>query len=226
MASIVTRCVATASGVLSDRAEQSEALAILEKISTETGWRLGSMVNDMKRAWGWAVDAVEGSSTGASHSSNNAGAGFASTLLGAGQQSTLELPLPLPSRPPSISQLFGTSSHGHHQLPQPPQSSTTRTSSSTAAATSYSNSPIIPNLTLPHAAHGLPTYSITPSASSRRQSRLGPSPPPPTQTVGVSQQSYQGWYQQAAPQTVRTGSIGSQQMAGAGGAGGGSSTLG
>ncbi|KAK3398433.1 hypothetical protein B0T20DRAFT_352584 [Sordaria brevicollis] len=227
--SIVTRCVATVGGVLSDRAEQSEALAILERISTEAGWRLGDMLNDMKKAWGWTVEEP----TGASHSNNNAGAGsFASTLLGAGQQqSTLELPLPLPSRPPSISQLFGTSSsHGQHPLPQP--SSTTRTSSSTAATTSYSNSPTIPNLTASAhvAAHSQQTYSATPSASSRRQSRQGPSPPPPSaQNVGVtSQQAYQGWYQQpvAPPQSVRTSSVSSQQHMGGSGAAGPPSNMG
>ncbi|KAJ4411663.1 hypothetical protein N0V85_003805 [Neurospora sp. IMI 360204] len=100
VASIVTRCVATAGGVLSDRAEQTEALAILERISSETGWRLGSMANDMKRAWG--VEVVEGGSNGstsANGGNNNGGGGggagagsFASALLGVGDNNGVTTP--------------------------------------------------------------------------------------------------------------------------------------
>lgn len=235
VASILTRCVATVGGVLSDRAEQTEALAILERISTETGWRLGSLVTDMKRAWSWG--AVEmpnggggGGGTNAANRNNNRGGGveggkvFASALLGAGGltsatgQTTMELPLPLPSRPPSISQLFGTSSQTQqHQQQQAP----TTWAPSTAAATTYSNSPIIPNLTIDR-----PNLAITPS-SSRHQPHQTHSthqrrPSPPSSAVGVSQQAYQKWYQQT-PSPVRSGNMSSQQQMGGTG---GSSSLG
>lgn len=225
VASIVTRCVATVGGVLSDRAEQTEALDILERISTETGWRLGSLVTDLKRAWSWGVVETPndggGGGTNAANGNNNRGGGgeggkaLASALLSAGGltsatgQTIMELPLPLPSRPPSILQLFGTTSLTRQQQQQ--QAPTTRTPS-TAAATTYSNSPTIPNLTAAQ-----PTLAITHSSSRQQthpthQSR----PSPPSSAVGVSQQAYQRWYQQT-PSPTRSGNMSSQQMGGAGG---------
>lgn len=205
MAPIVTRCVAAAGGVLCDRAEQSEALAILERISSETGWKVGgAVVGDMKRAWGWGGDVV------ADAGSNGAGG------MGSANQTTSDfaLPLPLPSRPPSILQLFGTSSHTHSQT-QPP---ITRTSSTTAA-TSYSNSPTILNLT------AAPTNAGS-TPSGRHQSHHQSPPGPPTQTHTQSQ-TYHGWYQQAphsiTPSDMRRQSMGSQHI---GGGGGSSSSLG
>ncbi|KAK3503171.1 hypothetical protein B0T13DRAFT_193453 [Neurospora crassa] len=231
VASIVTRCVATVGDVLSDRAEQTEALAILERISTETGWRLGSLMTDLKRAWSWGVvetpngggggggtNAVNGNNSGRGGGGVGGGKAFASALLGAGDltsatgQTTMELPLPLSSRPPSILQLFGTSSQAQQQ-----QAPAARTPS-TAAATTYSNSPTIPNLTTAQ-----PNLAIT-ASSSRHQTHQThhthpthqSKPSPPSSAVGVSQQAYQRWYQQA-PSPIRPGTMSSQQMGGTGG---------
>ncbi len=53
VASVAIRSLAIASSVLSDRKEQSEVLNILERISRETGWRLGKVLSELKRTWGW-----------------------------------------------------------------------------------------------------------------------------------------------------------------------------
>jgi hypothetical protein len=51
--SIAIRSLAVAGAALVDRREQSEVLDILQRISSETGWRLGRIVTELKFAWGW-----------------------------------------------------------------------------------------------------------------------------------------------------------------------------
>jgi hypothetical protein len=53
VASVAIRSLAIASAVLTDRPEQDEVLGILNRISKETGWRLGNVLADLKRTWGW-----------------------------------------------------------------------------------------------------------------------------------------------------------------------------
>ena len=53
VSSVAIRSLAIASAVLSDRAEQTEVLAILEKIGRETGWRLEKVFIELKKTWGW-----------------------------------------------------------------------------------------------------------------------------------------------------------------------------
>ncbi|KAK0373975.1 hypothetical protein CLIM01_08669 [Colletotrichum limetticola] len=53
VASVAIRSLAIASAVLTDPREQEEVLEILDKIHAESGWRLGSIHGELKRAWGW-----------------------------------------------------------------------------------------------------------------------------------------------------------------------------
>ncbi|OHE94091.1 hypothetical protein CORC01_10666 [Colletotrichum orchidophilum] len=53
VASVAIRSLAIASAVLTDPREQEEVLEILNKIHAESGWRLGSIHGELKRAWGW-----------------------------------------------------------------------------------------------------------------------------------------------------------------------------
>lgn len=53
IASVAVRSLAIASSVLTDPDEQNEVMAILERINKDTGWKLGKVVIDLKRVWGW-----------------------------------------------------------------------------------------------------------------------------------------------------------------------------
>ncbi|KAK3306473.1 uncharacterized protein B0T15DRAFT_393431 [Chaetomium strumarium] len=63
--SIAIRSLAVAGAALADRREQSEVLGILQRIGSETGWRLGRIAAELKSAWGWE-DAVGASPPSAS----------------------------------------------------------------------------------------------------------------------------------------------------------------
>ncbi|KAK1996086.1 hypothetical protein LX36DRAFT_581110 [Colletotrichum falcatum] len=53
VASVAIRSLAIASAVLTDPREQKEVLEILDKIHAESGWRLGKIHSELKKAWGW-----------------------------------------------------------------------------------------------------------------------------------------------------------------------------
>jgi hypothetical protein len=53
VASVSIRSLAIVAEVLTDMAEQREVISILEKIDQETGWKLGAVVKNLKRVWGW-----------------------------------------------------------------------------------------------------------------------------------------------------------------------------
>ncbi|KAK3324367.1 C6 zinc finger domain-containing protein [Cercophora scortea] len=53
VASVAIRSLAVAGAVLVNHEEQTEVLAILDKISRETGWRLGKVLTELKKAWRW-----------------------------------------------------------------------------------------------------------------------------------------------------------------------------
>ncbi|KAK7957860.1 C6 zinc finger domain-containing protein [Apiospora saccharicola] len=53
VASVSIRSLAIVAEVLTDRAEQRECVDILENIDKATGWKLGSVVKNLKRVWGW-----------------------------------------------------------------------------------------------------------------------------------------------------------------------------
>ncbi|KAK2041925.1 hypothetical protein LZ31DRAFT_471442 [Colletotrichum somersetense] len=53
IASVAIRSLAIASAVLTDPREQEEVLEILDKIHAESGWRLGKIHSELKKAWGW-----------------------------------------------------------------------------------------------------------------------------------------------------------------------------
>ncbi|SPO01401.1 related to regulatory protein for the arginine catabolic pathway [Cephalotrichum gorgonifer] len=52
VSSVAIRSLAIASSVLVDPAEQDEVLEIMEKITSESGWRLGRVITSLKKAWG------------------------------------------------------------------------------------------------------------------------------------------------------------------------------
>ncbi|KAK3361092.1 hypothetical protein B0T24DRAFT_114153 [Lasiosphaeria ovina] len=60
VASVAIRSLTIASSVLTDRPEQDEVLAILNRINKATGWRLGGVVAELKKTWGWEVGAPLG----------------------------------------------------------------------------------------------------------------------------------------------------------------------
>ncbi|UQC90009.1 uncharacterized protein CLUP02_15540 [Colletotrichum lupini] len=64
VASVAIRSLAIASAVLTDPREQEEVLEILDKIHAESGWRLGSIHGELKRAWGWPSPAPSHASLG------------------------------------------------------------------------------------------------------------------------------------------------------------------
>ncbi|KAK8052390.1 hypothetical protein PG993_003775 [Apiospora rasikravindrae] len=53
VASVSIRSLAIVAEVLTDRAEQRECVDILENIDKATGWKLGAVVKNLKRVWGW-----------------------------------------------------------------------------------------------------------------------------------------------------------------------------
>jgi hypothetical protein len=65
VSSVAVRSIAVVSTVLVCRDEQDEVIDILGRISRETGWRLGNVVDELKGAWGW-----EGSGATSSSASN------------------------------------------------------------------------------------------------------------------------------------------------------------
>ncbi|GAB1318631.1 Adhesion and hyphal regulator 1 [Madurella fahalii] len=53
VASVAIRGLALASTVLANRREQNEIITVLERISRDTGWGIGKITADLRRAWGW-----------------------------------------------------------------------------------------------------------------------------------------------------------------------------
>ena len=53
VASVAIRSLAIASSVLTNLDEQKEVLEILDRINKETGWGLGKVLAELKKAWGW-----------------------------------------------------------------------------------------------------------------------------------------------------------------------------
>ncbi|KAK1635542.1 hypothetical protein BDP81DRAFT_450418 [Colletotrichum phormii] len=64
VASVAIRSLAIASAVLTDPREQEEVLEILDKIHAASGWRLGSIHGELKKAWGWPSPAPSHASLG------------------------------------------------------------------------------------------------------------------------------------------------------------------
>lgn len=58
VASVALRSLAIAAEVLIVRREQEEVFQIFDKIKKETGWRIGSIVDELKEKWGWGEDAA------------------------------------------------------------------------------------------------------------------------------------------------------------------------
>jgi hypothetical protein len=56
VASVAIRSLTIASSVLTDQAEQKEVLAILDRIHRDTGWKLGTVLGELKKAWGWTTE--------------------------------------------------------------------------------------------------------------------------------------------------------------------------
>jgi hypothetical protein len=58
VASVALRSLAIAAECLIDRREQEEVIQIFEKISKETGWRIGFIHKELKEKWGWIDEAL------------------------------------------------------------------------------------------------------------------------------------------------------------------------
>lgn len=80
--SVAIRSLAIASSVLTDPAEQDEVLEIMGRIASESGWRLGGVTAELRRAWG-----REGS-----------GKGALAALLGKKQEGRAGAGSPVPAR--------------------------------------------------------------------------------------------------------------------------------
>ena len=55
VAPVAIRSLAHAAEVLTNRAEQEEAIRVFEKIGKATGWRIGFVYEDLKEKWGWSA---------------------------------------------------------------------------------------------------------------------------------------------------------------------------
>ncbi|KAH8203709.1 hypothetical protein TruAng_002122 [Truncatella angustata] len=53
VASVSIRSLAIVADVLDNHEERQEVISILEKIESETGWRLAALLKNLKRVWGW-----------------------------------------------------------------------------------------------------------------------------------------------------------------------------
>lgn len=74
VSSVAIRSLAIASSVLSDRGEQDEVLGILRRITRASGWRLGGVEGELRRAWGRDGESV-GSDGGAGGGGGGGGGG-------------------------------------------------------------------------------------------------------------------------------------------------------
>ncbi|KAI0150687.1 hypothetical protein GGR57DRAFT_180448 [Xylariaceae sp. FL1272] len=77
IASVCIRSTAIVAEVLTDLAEQEEVISIIERIDSETAWRLGAVVKALKKTWGWEKDR-----TPSLASSVAAGIGMPTSILG------------------------------------------------------------------------------------------------------------------------------------------------
>ena len=53
VASVALRSLAVAAECLTTRREQEEVLRIFDKIRQETGWRIGFVIQELRKKWGW-----------------------------------------------------------------------------------------------------------------------------------------------------------------------------
>ncbi|KAH8913035.1 hypothetical protein BR93DRAFT_871296 [Coniochaeta sp. PMI_546] len=65
VASVAIRSLTIASSVLTDAGEQEEVLAILDRIHRDTGWKLGTVFAELKKAWKWREPGGPGGGGGA-----------------------------------------------------------------------------------------------------------------------------------------------------------------
>ncbi|KAK7926685.1 C6 zinc finger domain-containing protein [Apiospora marii] len=108
VASVSIRSLAIVAEVLTDRAEQRECVDILENIDKATGWKLGAVVKNLKRVWGWEKQ--------------NSISGLAATFL----------PAPAPSSSSNINGSGGVS--GNNNNGNPSTTTTTAPASHTMSA--------------------------------------------------------------------------------------------
>src|SRR5262249_37660800 len=53
VASVALRSLAVAAECLTTRREQEEVLRIFDKIRQETGWRIGFVIQELRKKWAW-----------------------------------------------------------------------------------------------------------------------------------------------------------------------------
>ncbi|TLS28609.1 hypothetical protein PpBr36_01416 [Pyricularia pennisetigena] len=74
IASVALRSLAIAAAVLRDRREQEEVVAIFDRITRETGWRLGKVYLELEKSWGWKPEPPKhGGATSSDGCSNRCG---------------------------------------------------------------------------------------------------------------------------------------------------------
>ncbi|PKS05909.1 hypothetical protein jhhlp_007740 [Lomentospora prolificans] len=120
VSSVAIRSLAIASSVLTDPREQDEVLEIMQKITKESGWGLGRVMTELKKAWG--RDAGGGPA-------GEKGVGLAAKFFGPGQasQSPGQNPIPpmQPTQPqqqvPPVQQHMPDHASQHHQQQHYPQ---------------------------------------------------------------------------------------------------------
>ncbi|KAK1831842.1 hypothetical protein QBC39DRAFT_257957 [Podospora conica] len=106
VASGAIRCLVLCAGVLTDRAEQEEVLAILGRTARETGWNLARAVGGLKEGWGWEGEWQQGA--------EGAGTRLA-PIVGGAAGSTLPVVNPL-----LVNADFGLPGHPYQAVYEPP----------------------------------------------------------------------------------------------------------
>lgn len=75
VSSVAIRSLAIASSVLSDPGEQDEVLGILRRITKDSGWRLGGVEGELRRAWGRNGEGAGSGGVGAASGGRGRGGG-------------------------------------------------------------------------------------------------------------------------------------------------------
>ncbi len=132
VASVAIRSLAIASSVLTDRAEQTEVIAILEKISRETGWRLEKILGELKKTWAWDMPALAPTPGGAGQAPPALSQFFQQQSMQAAVTATAatSLAAPTPTRAPVNPMLaqadFSLPNHPYQNWYEPPNRTTSK----------------------------------------------------------------------------------------------------
>jgi hypothetical protein len=131
VASVAIRSLTIASSVLTDLHEQKEVVTILEKINADTGWRLGKILSELKKAWGWEGGGTSASASGAvSLTAQFLGGSLPQAVITATSSAPIAVPAPVPARRPINPLLvqadFSLPNHPYKNWYEPPNRSNNR----------------------------------------------------------------------------------------------------